>query len=247
MSTYARAMNTSSFGAIAGRADEAARLAFMKKVALKVLASLVITAVAASGWMAAIVAVPEVLAQRWVSLGIMLGGIYGAQFIGNKMTASPDADTRTSGFVIGSVLQGVALSYIVGAAAVMSAQYFGDPFVLVGQAGGLVFLTVLGMVAYLMSGPKELNMVRGALSVLFLPMLGLMVVTWLFPIGGTLGIAFAGIFVAVSAGSLLYSLNQVMHRMGLNQSTAGAFFISTSIVILFWNVLSLLMRLTSRR
>jgi FtsH-binding integral membrane protein len=246
MSTFARSMNTHG-GVTAGRATEAARVDFLKKVGLKVLGSLAITAIAAATWMAAIVAAPEVLAQRWVSLVIMLGGIYGAQFIGNKMTASSDADTRTSGFVIGSVLQGLALSYIVGAAAMTGAAVFGNPAILIMEAGGLVFLTVLGMVGYLMSGPKELTLVRGALSVLFLPMLALMAITWVFPIGGVMGLVFGGIFVAVSAGSLLYSLNQVMHRMSVTQSTAAAFYISTSIVVLFWNVLSLLMRLTNRR
>lgn len=229
----------------AAQAAEEARVAFLKQVGLKTFGSLAITAVAAVGMMMAVANVAA-LQHRYVALGIMLGGIYGAQFIGNRMTASEDSGTRTMGFVIGSAMSGMALSYIVGAAAVVSAQAFGNPFNLILQAGGLVFLTMLGMVAYLMSGPKELNWLRAGLSVLFLPMLGLMAIMFFFPVGGTLGLVFSGLFVLVSAGSLLFSLNSVMHTMPTHMSTAAAFHISTGIVILFWNILALLMRLTSR-
>ncbi len=245
MSTYARNMHAYGTRPVVQAAEEA-RVSFMKQVGLKVLASLAITAVAAAGWLAAIASAPGILTQRYVALAIMLGGIYGAQFIGNRMTASSNSGTRSAGFVIGSAMSGVALSYIVGAAVVMGASQLGNPMALIAQAGGLVLLTVLGMVVYLMSGPKEFNWLRGALSVLLLPMIGLMAITWFFPVGGTMGLIFSGVFVLVSAGSLLYSLNSVMHRMGLEQSTAGAFAISSSIVILFWNVLSLLMRMNGR-
>ncbi len=190
--------------------------------------------------------VVTVSTHQWVAMGIMLGGIYGAQYLGNRMTVSADPSTRTMGFVLGSSLSGIALSYIVGSAAVLSSQVFGNPYNLILQAGGLVFLTMLGMVAYLMTGPKELNWLRAGLSVLFLPMLGLMAVVWLFPIGGTIGLVFAGLFVVVSAGGLLWSLNRVMHTMDTSQATAAAFMISTGVVILFWNLLALLSRLTSR-
>lgn len=244
MSAYAESMNYGVMTPIS--APPNVRTEYLKKVAVKVLGSLAITAVASVVWLAAIAAAPDLLAQQWVALGIMLGGIYGAQFIGNRMTASEDGTTRAAGFVIGSVLQGIALAYVLGAAALMSNQYLGTPFTLIGQAGGLVFLTVLGMVAYLWSGPEDLSLLKSALSVLFLPMLGLMAISFFFPVGGTLGVVFSGLFVLVSAGALLYALNTVMHGMSVHESTAGAFYISTSIVVLFWNILSLLMSLMSR-
>ena len=56
----------------------------------------------------------------------------------------------------------------------------------------------------------------------------------------------AGRLVEESPGGLLYSLNRVMHTMDTSQATAAAFMISTGVVILFWNLLALLSRLTSR-
>ena len=226
------------------QAEESARVSYLRQVGLLTLGSLFITAIAAVAWMfLAIVVLPDVLLNFYVSTGVMLGGLYGAQFLGNSMVASSNQGTRISGFVLGSSLSGIALSYVVGAAALAGQEIFGDPSVLILQAGGLVAATVLGMVIYLLTGPRKLTMLGSALSVLWPPMLGLMAITWLFPVGGIMGIVFSGIFVLVSAGGLLYSLNQVMHSMGVNQAMEGAFHISTSIVVLFWNILSLLMRL----
>ena len=228
------------------QAEESARVTYLRQVAMLTLGSLVITAVSAVVWMYMIGMFPEVLTQTYVAMGIMLGGIYGAQFLGNNMVASQSQGTRITGFVLGSSLSGIALSYVVGAAAILGAEVFGDPLRLIVQAGGLVAMTVLGMVIYLMTGPRNLSTLGSILGVLWLPMLGLMAVTWLFPVGGTMGLVFSAIFVAVSAGGLLYSLNQVMHQYSTDMVMAGAFHISTSIVVLFWNILTLLMRLTSR-
>ena len=48
-------------------------------------------------------------------------------------------------------------------------------------------LTVVGMVAYLLTGPKNLSLIGGAMAALSLPMLALMVISFVFPIGGVFG------------------------------------------------------------
>lgn len=228
-------------------AEEPARVAYLRQVGVLTLGSLLITATAAVAWFyLAFEVAPELLRQTYVMLGIMLGGIYGAQFIGNSMVASQNGGTRVAGFVIGSSLSGIAISYMLGFASMLAYEVYGNPYTLILQAGGIVAATVVGMVIYLLTGPRQLNTLGSVLSVIWLPMLGLMAFSWLFPVGGVLGIVIGLVFVGVSAGALLYSLNQVMHQMSTDQVMAGAFHISTGIVILFWNVLSLLMRLTSR-
>ncbi|MEM6927146.1 MAG: Bax inhibitor-1 family protein, partial [Myxococcota bacterium] len=171
---------------------------------------------------------------------------YGAQFVGNSMTLSDNASTRMTGYVVAPVLSGVALAYLLSVAVVVGMQTSGDPFAIIGQAGALTGLTVVGMVAYLMTGPRQLNFIGAGLSMLFLPMLGLMAITWAFPVGGTFGIIISLVFVGVSAAGLLYSLNQVLHEYNTSMVLAGATRTSLGIVILFWNILSLLLRLTSR-
>jgi len=226
------------------RADESARVRYMRQIGVYTLGSLIVTAIAAVLMMMAVVSIP-ILQNRIASLVIMLGGIYGAQIVGNSMTTSSESGTRTMGFLLAPALAGAALSYLLLTAVQIGAQS-GDPLLIIGQAGAFTGLTVLGMVVYLLTGPKELSYVGAGLSMLTLPMLGLMVITWVFPVGGVFGLVLSGIFVAVSAGGLLYSLNQVLHQYSTNMVLAGATRVSLGIVVLFWNILTFIMRFTSR-
>ena len=224
------------------RAPVPARVAYLRKLGLLTLVSLGITTISAISSMVVIASVP-VLQNQWAALALMLGGIYGGQMIGGSMVVSREASTRWLGFILGSGMAGISVSYLLMAAAVLGQAQLGSPLAFIAQAGGLVVLTVLGMVIYLMTGPRELSMVGSALSVLTLPMLGLMVITFFFPVGGIFGIGLSALFVLVSAGGLLYNLNEVMHRMSTEMVLAGAFHVSFGVIVLFWNVLTLLMRL----
>ena len=102
------------------------------------------------------------------------------------------------------------------------------------------------MVMYLLTGPRNLSMIGGALSVMTLPMLGLMVIGLFFPFGGVFGLLLSVGFVAMSAGGLLFNLNQVIHRMSTDQVVPAAFHITIGILVLFWNVVTLLMKLQRR-
>ena len=226
-------------------AEESARITFMRQIGIYTLGSLLITAVSAVAMMFVVVSLPGIFLNQIASLVIMLGGIYGAQFVGNSMTLSPDASTRFTGYVAASAMSGAALSYLLLTAVQVGAQS-GNPLLIIGQAGGLTALTVVGMVAYLLTGPRKLSYLGAGLSMLTLPMLGLMAISWVFPVGGAMGLIISAVFVAISAGGLLYSLNQVLHECSTNMVLAGATRVSIGIVVLFWNILTLLLRFTGR-
>jgi FtsH-binding integral membrane protein len=86
-------------------------------------------------------------------------------------------------------------------------------------------------------------MLRAGLAAVSLPMLVLMGVSFVFPIGGILGVLLSGVFVVVSAGGLLYQINAVLHRLRATQTVEGAYLITMGVLVLYWNVLTLLMRL----
>lgn len=227
-------------------AAESDRAEFLQQVGTRTLFGLMVAAVAGVGSTLTISAVPA-LQNSYVALGIMLGSLFASQAIGSSLVLSPVPSTRVGGFVLGTALQGVAMGYLLLAAVWASLELYADPFVMIAQALGLVGLTVLGLVAYLASGPKNLSMIAGAMSALSLPMFALMVGTFLFPINGTIGIIVSVLFVGVSAAGLLYHLNQVMHVMNTSMVWPAAYHIALGVLVLFWNVLSLLLRLSRRR
>ncbi|TVQ89996.1 MAG: hypothetical protein EA397_13635 [Deltaproteobacteria bacterium] len=235
------------FAVPVAEAPDAERTAFLRQVAFKTAGSLGIVGVSAMassigllGMLMAGISLPW-----FVQIAVMLGGLYGAQWLGYRMIASPDASTRTAGVVIGSGMLGVSLSFVLVMAALVGASVYDDPLgplFLPFQALGLVALTVTGMVIYLLAAPRKLNMLAALMSVLTLPMLALMALMVVFPVGGFVGILISLVFVAVSAGGLLVSLNRVIRELSADQSTRAAFELTVGIVVLFWNILALLSR-----
>ena len=70
---------------------------------------------------------------------------------------------------------------------------------------------------------------------------------WLGTQSGSWGsLVLAGVLVLVSAGGLLYQINSVIHKLHTDQHIEGAYLITLSVLVLFWNILVLLMRLNRR-
>jgi FtsH-binding integral membrane protein len=153
-----------------------------------------------------------------------------------------------AGFLLGTSTQGVAMGFLLLAAALVSRMSLGNPFVFIGLAAGLTFFSALGMAAYCWMAPRNFSMIGAALGALTIPMLIAMAVGFAFPslLGGTAGLVVSGLFVLVSAGSLLYQLNVVMHRFTVSMHIEGAYTLTIGILTLFWNILSLLMRANRR-
>jgi FtsH-binding integral membrane protein len=155
---------------------------------------------------------------------------------------------KIPGFVLGTAAQGVAMGFLLVVAGLVSASAIGNPFALIFLAAGLTGFTGLGMAAYVWGVKRDFSLIRAGLSALFFPMLILMAVSFAFPafFGGTLGLVMGTLFVAVSAAGLVYQLNQVIHAFRTDMHVEGGYTISMGILVLFWNILTLLMRLTRR-
>jgi len=184
------------------------------------------------------------LLSPMVSLVVILGCFGLAQYVAPKMVFGQQ---KLAGFLMANVAQGVAMGYLLLSAAIMGQVTSGSPFGLIGTALGLTALTAGGMWVYVMSGPKDFSMLGGILSAFSLPMLVLMAIGFVAGpsmLGGVVGILFYGVFVAFSAGALLYQVNIVIHKLRTDQHIEGSYLISMGILILFWNILSLLMSMS---
>src|SRR5687768_2412449 len=80
-----------------------ARVAFLRSVGLWTFGGLLVASVTAMLSAGAILAVPA-LQGRWISLGIMLAAIFGAQFVGNALVRSEDRGTQVLGLLAGTGL-----------------------------------------------------------------------------------------------------------------------------------------------
>ncbi len=153
-------------------------------------------------------------------------------------------DAKVLGFGLASTLQGIAMGFLLLQAFLMGAAA-GNPLGLVVNALLLTGLTGAGMVAYVMTKPREFKMIGAGLSALGLPMLILMGASIVFPglFGGPIGLLISVAFVVISAAGLLYQVNVVLHRLSTDQHIEGSYLITMGVLILYWNILSLLMTL----
>jgi len=216
------------------------RSEFLRAVALWTFGGLSITAVVSL--LSAMFIAPAVL-RNWVaSLLVIYGSMILSQTLARRMVYGT---SKVGGFVLGTAAQGVALGFLLFIAA-FGAGDTGQGFQIIGYALAMTVLSTLAMLVYVTNEKHEFSMLRAGLSMVFLPMLLLMGLQLVFPIGGTLGVVIAVVFVAVSVGSMLYKLNFVVHSMSTNMAMEGGYELTLGIVVLFWNVLSLLLRLRRR-
>ena len=216
------------------------RARFLRRVALLTLGGLVLTAVSALVSMMTIT--PWVLGGgTWAVLGVVYGAFFGAQILGRRMVYGA---SKAGGLVLGAVLQGVALSFLLVMALVSAAP--GEGLALIGYALLMVVLSVAAMLLYVTQERREFSMLRAGLTMLGIPMLIMMGLQLVLPMDGMLGVVVSGVFLAVSVGALLYTLNKVIHEFPAEASSEAAFELTIGIVVFFWNLLSFLMRLRRR-
>ena len=188
--------------------------------------------------------------QPWLLSGygplILILGLWAiTNFVARPMVFGT---AKWPGFLLGTISQGAAMGFILLVGIVVSQQAFANPFRLVGTALGITLCTGIGLAIYVSSERREFSLLRAGLSATFIPMLILMAVSFAFPnfLGGPIGIAVSGVFVLVSAAGLLYQLNLVMHEFSEDMAIEGAYIVTIGLLILFWNVLSLLTRIFRR-
>ena len=229
-------------------AEPDARVAYLQRVLLWTTGGLLVAGFSGIG-MAVVLWALASAGFSMVIAGIpAMVGILGCMFVANSVAKRMVfGEAKVAGFLLGSIFEGLSLGWLLLSAVLLGLQT-GQPFGLITLAMGLTGLTAAGMTAYVFTKPREFRMLGAGLSAVFVPMLILMVAGFAFPgfFGGTLGLVLAGVFVLVSAGGLLYQINSVIHKLHTDQHIEGAYLITLSVLVLFWNILVLLMRLNRR-
>lgn len=225
-------------------ASESVRATYLRRVAGYTTLGLGIATVSSFMSIGLILAVPALM-TGWAPMIMILGTWAAINFVAQPMVFGA---AKWPGFILGMALQGFAMGFLLLTAAVVSASVLGNPLVLAGLAAGLTGFTGLGLGAYVWTRPGNYSMLGGFLSATFIPMLVLMAIGIAFPgfVGGTIGLLISGAFVVISAAGLLYQLNLVIHKFSSDMYIEGAYTVAMGVLVLFWNILTFLMRLTRR-
>jgi FtsH-binding integral membrane protein len=212
------------------------RSAFLRAVAWRTLGGLAVTALVSIASM--IFIAPTVFGWgTWGVLGVVYGSFLLSQTLVRGIVYGP---SKAAGFLIGTSLQGVALGFLL--TITLALGKVDDGLTVIGYALAMTLLAALAMTVYVTIEKHEFSLLRAGLGMLFVPMLILMGLQLVFPIGGAMGMVIAVVFLAVSVGALLWKLNYVVHELPVTMPTEGAYELTLGIVVMFWNLLSLLNR-----
>ncbi len=217
-----------------------ARSAFLRAVAAWTLGGLALTAVVSV--LSMLFVVPVVFeGGKWAVLGVVYGSFLLSQTVARKLVYG---GAKVAGFVLGTTLQGLSLGFLLAITLMMTNAQ--DGLGVIGYALTMTLLATLAMLVYVSMEKREFSLIRAGVSMLFVPMLVLMGLQLVFPIGGTLGIVIGAVFLLVSVAGMLWKLNFVVHQMETTMPLEGGYEITLGVIVLFWNLLSLMNRFRRR-
>lgn len=225
----------SAASALSGPAAE--RAAFLKKVGLFTFVGLAGAGVL--GILSTYLVMPVVARAGDIGVLVFFFGTFGlSHFVARKMVYG---EAKMPGFVLAVVGEGASLGLIL----LYTLQNFGmaGGIGLIVQCMMITSATAGGMLLYVWFNKSDFSWLKAGLAMVTVPMLLAMVLGVVWPVGGVLGLVITAGFVVVSAAGLLYRLNHVVHELDTDQHIEGAYEITMGILILFWNLLSLLNKL----
>ena len=146
-------MSAPSFGLQVDRASGEVRAAYLRRVLGLTFVGLSIAAFTGLLGMAALMLVPSLL-SGYVPMVIVLGMWAITNYVARPMVFG---NAKWAGFLLGTVADGIALSFILTIAALVSMADYGNPFVLVALAVGLTAASGTGLAAFACWQGQEKN------------------------------------------------------------------------------------------
>ncbi len=170
---------------------------------------------------------------------MILGGFMAAGWLSRSLIAG--AKTRSMQYVgLGVYIVAEALIFIP---LLYIAVYYSSPDVLPTAAlitGGLF----TGLSAYAITTRKDFSFLGGILTIGVFVAIGLIIAGTVF--GFNLGLAFSGGMVLLAAGSILYDTSKIVRVYNTDDYVSASLQLFASVLLLFWYVLRIVMRLSRR-
>ena len=200
-------------------------------VAMALLAFIVIEAILIN-------TVPESLIVSMVSSPFVwlfiLGGFWLGSMLANKWTQAQDKSTQYRGLGIYVLLEAIIFLPMIYIAIDLS-----DGLAIISQAGIITLSLFAGLTAVVFLTRVDFSFLRTILVVGGFLALGLIVAGALFRFD--LGLWFSVAMVALAAGGILYETYNIKNVYSTDQYVAAALQLFSSVMLLFWYVLRILL------
>ena len=200
-------------------------------VAIALLAFIVVEAILIN-------TVPESLIFSMVSSPFVwlfiLGGFWLGSMLANKWTQAQDKSTQYRGLGIYVLLEAIIFLPMIYIAIDLS-----DGLAIISQAGIITLSLFAGLTAVVFLTRVDFSFLRTILVVGDFLALGLIVAGALFRFD--LGLWFSVAMVALAAGGILYETYNIKNVYSTDQYVAAALQLFSSVMLLFWYVLRILL------
>lgn len=215
-------------------AQEAERAEFYKKtymhVALAILAFMIV-----EGLLLKYVPdelIMKMLSGRFVWLGI-LGLFWLGSYVSEKWTLSQDKNVQYAGLGFYVILESIIFLPLI----FIATSYAGIE--IIQQAGLITVALFAGLTAVVFMTNTDFSFLRTAITVGGFVALGLIVAGAIF--GFNLGLWFSVGMVILASGAILYQTSKLKDTYATDQYVGAALLLFSSIMLLFWYVLRILM------
>ncbi len=217
-----------------------ARLAFLRKVGVGTFLSLAATAVVAV--LSTMFIAPIVMNfGRFGVMAAIFGTFALSHWVARGMVYG---NAKVPGLALAVVGEGISFGFLLLSTLAIGGA--GEGMRIIATAMGITAASGLGMLVYVWFNKSELSLVKAGLSTMGMPMLVLMAVSFVFPFNGVFGLIVCAVFVVASGAALLYRLNTVVHEFDDDMHIEASYEISMALLVLLWNIISLLNRLRDR-
>lgn len=163
----------------------------------------------------------------------VIGGMWLGSMLANRWTMSQSRSVQYAGLAFYVLLEAIVFSPMI----IMAVAYSGGEMLL--QAAVITLMLFIGLTGVALTSKKDFSFLRSIIIIGGFISLGLVVAGIIF--GFNLGLWFSVGMVFLAGASILYETNQLKNFYTPNQYVGASLQLFSSIMLLFWYVLRILM------
>lgn len=179
----------------------------------------------------------SMISSQWIWL-MILGIFYMVSMFTDRLTMSPDRNVQYMGLILYAAVQAVIFLPII----YIALNYFGGA--IIQQAAVMTLALFGGLSAVVFLTKADFSFLRTGLIIGSFVALGIIVGGAIF--GFTVGLWFMVGMVVLAAGSILYETSQLKYHYHTEQFVGAGLRLFASLMLLFYYILSILMRFAGR-